>query len=501
MNTNFKFSLVKPSEKTGAKLKGTVATLCMLFSMTFASLFFGCNDKGLFDLDEFDTPASVEDVTFVSLKQSVDVAQAFLNKIVDEAELPASSGNLKASVSGGLNKSVRSTETVRDNKNTPLMYISNFNEGGFVVVSATRNFYPIIAYSEENSFVLTPEMKNLWYWFEETKEIINASDSYDEATREDIRMNWNYFEKTNEISHQSSILKNYTDPVQAFNARIAQLIAAYGSQGWSFYALSDAEAALGTARWNQLKNLASQGPASVDYSIVGVKNDYYSIISSVAPMLSTAWDQWSPNGSPCVAGCTTVAIGQIMNKHQRPKSVVWNDVYVSYFGQPSTKLLDLYSSIGTSLGLNYITCKVSASISNVISAFTSFGYDPPPSANHAHSKVKSELNAGRPVAMSGSSNTDGHMWVCDGYREYGDVIKHFVEFQTCWGPYSFVYDQWQMGSPADPIIEYPIFTSNYHSMNWGWGGTSNGWYFDSNPSTVNGNFQYNRVNVYVTPPK
>ncbi|MDE6071328.1 MAG: hypothetical protein K2G53_02115 [Muribaculaceae bacterium] len=33
-------------------------------------------------------------------------------------------------------------------------------------------------------------------------------------------------------------------------------------------------------------------------------------------------------------------------------------------------------------------------------------------------------------------------------------------------------------------------------MNWGWGGLYNGWFTDANIVTPNGNFRYNRKELY-----
>ena len=64
MNTNFKNWLVKPPKRTGAKLKGTVATvasLCIVCTVFIASLFVGgCNEK-LSPPDEPEIPAVVPD--------------------------------------------------------------------------------------------------------------------------------------------------------------------------------------------------------------------------------------------------------------------------------------------------------------------------------------------------------------------------------------------------------------------------------------------------------
>ena len=38
------------------------------------------------------------------------------------------------------------------------MYIINYRDGGFAIVSATKNCYPVLAYSDEGSFTLSKDM-------------------------------------------------------------------------------------------------------------------------------------------------------------------------------------------------------------------------------------------------------------------------------------------------------------------------------------------------------
>ncbi|MDE5677484.1 Spi family protease inhibitor [Phocaeicola sp.] len=48
---------------------------------------------------------------------------------------------------------IKDINTITDNQSNPLMYIINYeNNGGYVIVSATKKYYPILAYSDTGTF-------------------------------------------------------------------------------------------------------------------------------------------------------------------------------------------------------------------------------------------------------------------------------------------------------------------------------------------------------------
>lgn len=76
---------------------------------------------------------------------------------------------------------VKSSATVRED-GQDLMHIFNYEDGGFIIVGATRNYYPILAYSDKGSFVLKDDMGPVDVWLEETKVCIKNSELSDETT-------------------------------------------------------------------------------------------------------------------------------------------------------------------------------------------------------------------------------------------------------------------------------------------------------------------------------
>ncbi len=200
--------------------------------------------------------------------------------------------------------------------------------------------------------------------------------------------------------------------------------------------------------------------------------------TSVAPLLTTLWNQspyyndLCPGGS--VTGCVATTMAQIMKYWNYPKqgngnsSYNENDygslsanyanaVYVyslmpNVCSSPNPEVAELMYHCGVSVNMDYSPEGSGAWVINAdspISAENSFinyfGYDPTQilgvyrddySTANWHALLKGDLDIGRPIQYVGFGNSGGHTWVCDGY----DV-------------------------------------NDFYHMNWGWGGSGNG-YFD-----------------------
>jgi len=108
----------------------------------------------------------------------------------------------------------------------------------------------------------------------------------------------------------------------------------------------------------------------------------------------------------------------------------------------------------------------SANMGNVLK--TQFNYSSADWANYDYNIVENNLNSNSVVILSGDNGTTGHIWVCDGYR------------QT-----SYYLDDCSGGT------FFPIF-----HMNWGWGGSYDGYYSYNNFNPANSNFNNNKKMIY-----
>ena len=471
-------------------------------SLLATLLLFACGDDkymGNYDYLNSDTEVSVtiDEETFVSLELATSVAEAFLS--VEVAKKGAAKSFANASV-----------ETVKDKNNNPSMYVVNYPEGGWVIVSATRNYVPVLAFSEKGSFEIKPaaEMGGAVLWLEETKEAVRVSGFLADSTKTQMRSMWQTYETNGFKISESSGAKNY----QMMEARIDQLQALYGSSGWSKFApLEDVIDFTITAHQNLL-NLANSMGSPSEFTIVGIKYDYPPI-QTVGPLMSTQWGQSYPYNVLCPsqypAGCVAVAIAQIMHRHRKPAFVSspanhmfnWNNMPNTYTNTLTSAsaiiasgLPALLSDIGINVNMQY---GLNGSASNIYAAQAAFlnnyNYSAATIVSHDKFGVISQINNQRPVYMRGESTQGGHAWVCDGARQDPANVLFFVEFFTGGG-----YNSYGYYTPSSPGIGNS-WILYYFQMNWGWNGSADGWFYENSVNPSPYNFQTNRLNLYITP--
>jgi len=478
------------------KSKSVVLLLAMIF-------FFACSDKYLGDFEYLnsDTEVSVifDEETFVSSEQAKAVAKMFLGGE------NAKKGNAKSLENA-------SVEALMD-KGNPSMYIINYPEGGWVIVGATRNYYPVLAYNDEGRFEMRPEIGGLTIWKEETQEGIRTSSALSDSIKTQMRNMWDAYE-TNE-KKTPSVAKNY----QMMYDRMDELAYLYKAAGWNAYnTLEDVSWIFQLAgTYQDIMNMANMFGSPPEFTIVGLKN--ISTYTYVVPLIATKWNQNYPFNALCngcdYAGCGAIALAQIMKYHEHPALVTspdnhkynWGNMPNDSAGHTLTPVTTYYSTpaliraVGDALGLDYYYCDVGATDTKVKNALSSFGYNYT-FANHNYNTVKSELIAQRPVAMTGYTNNPiigspygGHIWVCDGISESNTQYQYFIEFFAGWG-----YDSFNYRPPSNPGNTSVIGGYAYLSMKWGWGGKSDGWYL--NTQFPSGHvYQYERKNFYDIYPK
>ena len=92
-------------------------------------------------------------------------------------------------------KTVKDIKTVYGEDNTPSMYIINYEGGGFVIVGATKNYYPILAYSDTNSInIEKAKQSGFSIWMDETNWAIKESDMQNAETLANMRSMWEAYE-------------------------------------------------------------------------------------------------------------------------------------------------------------------------------------------------------------------------------------------------------------------------------------------------------------------
>ena len=235
--------------------------------------------------------------------------------------------------------------------------------------------------------------------------------------------------------------------------------------------------------WMEQYRLALTAQKSLDEETVLGKNSKPAVaaksntypeptVAPVAPLISTKWGQDEPfnrrcpkyNGEPMVAGCTAVAMAQILNYYKSDNTGYDKLEYVNEgaggkeFSVDYTKIkydwanmLDVYekgkytdeqadavaklmfeagvsckAKYDISVGINYTSKKTSAAVPfvgfdryyNYICDMHYRDYTP----TKAWMKIiQDELTAGRPILYAGSSGSSSHAYIVDGIDEENNV--------------------------------------------------------------------------------
>lgn len=169
----------------------------LLSTMT---LLFACNEIDNLDLGneiakKQEVSTQVDEETFVSLDKALEVADLFFSKLTG--------GNISTKSALRTQKDSTSIETLSES-GSPLMYIINYPDGGFVIMGSTKNYYPVLAYSDKNSFETTSEMNGVSEWLEETKEAIKTSDALNDTIKFAMQNLWKSYEIADILSSQGT---------------------------------------------------------------------------------------------------------------------------------------------------------------------------------------------------------------------------------------------------------------------------------------------------------
>lgn len=345
---------------------------------------------------------------------SADEAVAILQQVADISKPRSASGRLNVT-----KKKLQKVESLRGDANKPILHVINYTGGGFVLFSADNRAKPILAYSETDNFPVDEKLMppGLIDWLSYTKEYVDA------IRKED---------------------KPQTD------AQVQQIVPCEVG-----------------VEMNIVPPDECDGPGTCT-------NSY----EQVGPLMTTTWDQGCgynnntplcSSGGSCgraYTGCVATAMAQVMRYHQFPTFYSWTAMPNAVFSSTSpgsTQISQLMRDIGDKVGMSYGCSGSSANTEDeVASTFRNdFGYsgasyiDYEGTANY--DRVTTEIRAGRPVIFRGGRRSgswpfykyvDGHAWVADGFR------KSFIWSDDCtmgWG--------------------YLFF-----NMNWGWGGSYNGFF-------------------------
>lgn len=338
--------------------------------------------------------------------------------------------------------------TIANESQTTDFYVFTNEEKGFVIVSGEMRTSPIIAYSTENNFDTTDMPENIRWWLQSYQQQINYIRNNVKEDKNAIHPDWELYSYENVVQTKKT------------NKSVSPLVNTTWNQRFPYYNLCPYDnnksaycvtGCVATAMAQILKfwNYPARGTGNHSYN----HPDYGTLsanFGNTTYQWSSMTNSYSNNSTQQEQNAVATLMyhcGVSVNMDYSPESsgaiTLMSDDAVEYYG---------YYDARTAL-MRYFGCDT------VIGYYRDY-YDSATWVN----MLKNELNIGHPILYAGTGSAGGHAFVCDGYDN-----------------------------------DY------YFHMNWGWGGSSDGYFLISllNPSSLGtgggaGGFNTNQRALFVT---
>lgn len=331
----------------------------------------------------------------------------------------------------------------------PAFYVVGREEGGFVIISADDNAHPVLALSETNRFSAEKMPDNVRWWMERMKAYVRAQDVQSDA----VRTEWANLAPT----RSGVITGTVTDRVEHltpewnqagnFNNRLVYnkfcpLLYYQGNYVWTY------SGCVPTALAEILTVMSGLYPSSMPSRGTGQVGGYAAVAGGTAPSaytLSTAYD-WP--GLRTLVNEDAIRSAALSGRNDLLDNLGHLMADCGAITHAS------YEYQGTGVYVDELLCRRMAehlymSKSAHVAEFDDY------TPSRWIKMLKDEI-AARPILYSGVSPTySGHAFVFDGYGKYNGADVFHVNF--------------------------------------GWGGTDNGYYFLDNLDTDLGNFSFQGV--------
>ncbi|MDE6854127.1 MAG: C10 family peptidase [Muribaculaceae bacterium] len=382
--------------------------------------------------------------------------------------------------------------------NDCIIKIDFANDNGFALLSATKTHEPILAYSCQGNFNRIDELPfPLNEWFEGTMENISNSFNLPPDSLQNVSKVWKLYEtrkknisRDQDYSHSGLAYLSEAD-VARLNSIAQETLNALKADGYRIYKIDDHP---GTQTFPDFESTA-------DF-MMGITYPYYATdywaISYVAEKdcldssgaghcFKTTWQQTigynqvfplkpDSKSERIPVGCGPIAVGQIMYHFKYPAFFNWDDMTTGFYGNVTTSnfLYDVYMKSGATYEPNKGT---GTDIDGLAKALDNYGY--------SYKKIKdsninySAIIYGTPAIMASNlDKSNGHAWIIEGVHH----TQQYTETQIFGFPdedtFKSVYYE----------TTIPVQSTRFY-VNWGWGGSYDGYYTLTNytPPCYNSN--------------
>lgn len=327
----------------------------------------------------------------------------------------------------------------------PIMHIINYAENGFIIVAADKRISPVLAYSDEGSFIDNEVIPGgIVSWMSSVAEAITDIRKSEISQDETVKRIWKRYIEIDVLSGSISASGRTGTTVYIGDCN-------NGDSGFTEYSTGLAT----TATWNQ-------------------GSGYNELLPNAGCAQTGNGRYWT--------GCVATATAEIMRFYSHPSSYNWTTMPLNSGSAETSRLM---RDIGTpgNLSMEY-GCEGSGAYSdNIPRTLLNFGFSAASYVNYNMWTAKGYLQGGWPIILSGRESfwddftPSGHAWVADG-----------VQY---WGYYDCAPDP---NTPGEWIQNFTGYDCSMR-MNWGWGGSYNGWYSANGFNPGGHDFNYGRKMV------
>ncbi|MBO4402827.1 MAG: C10 family peptidase [Bacteroidales bacterium] len=302
-------------------------------------------------------------------------------------------------------------------------YVFTSGENGFVVVSGDERVHPVLGYSAENRFDTTEMPDNIRWWLQNyQKELqILRKKTADDATYK-VHPDWELLQQEN------------VQTIRKTTASVSPLVKTQWNQNFPYSNLCPYDNSAGKyCPTGCVATAMAQILKFWDYPTKGTGSHKYthSTYGQLSANFGSTTYQWSDMTNTYNKNSTSTA--------QSAVATLMYHCGVSVDMNYTPNSSGAYTLLTDDQVNYYNICDSRTALMRYFNCDTAFGF----SRNNFDSArwvnlLKTELNAGRPFIYAGQGTKGGHAFVCDGYEN-----------------------------------EY------YFHINWGWGGTSDGYFLIS----------------------
>lgn len=474
------------------KTKLNSAIFCCL---TIILSLTACND------DNPSTQREQQDHRKSDLRKTKRIAKDKIDINLEDAGIVASLFNQQNKRTRSENSNIRNIVTLIDANGNPSIYAVNF-EDGYMLISATKKYYPVLAIIDHGSFSLNDIPGGEKILIDEMMTKIDSNrQSLPDSIATRIAHEWRHFEESPTpefLVYSPATRYDFNRLTDEEYQEIYDTFDIENEERKALYFLKDCKGILPEEVYNEYL-LRAEGHTDDLYggtkhcwqntAIVVVRYDYEQDI--LGNFLQTKWDQYYTESlyAP-ILGCVTVATGQLMRYYQYPATFNWS-------AMPSNQCTTTTSEFLLRLRRELNVDENNAStLNDAVRVLQSYGYNCRKISHNAN-LVEGSLRQKNPVIQRGNEQGAqyGHAWVCDGYSFFKDY--------DCYELYCLGYSDWthDIGythvQGEDYRVYYDRGTEFFH-MNWGWGGSHDGWYLDDlSDSHYSTQFTQNRQEIII----